>query len=920
MTTFADRLLRPIARRLNLDPQERAVLALMCCLIAVLMCAYTIAKVLRDALFLSEYGAVALPFAYVVVAFASAGFVWLEGRVARRSSRARASTVAQLLAILFSAAAAILFPIERHGIAAAFYVWTGSQALMLIPHFWVLALDVWDTRRARSIFPLLTGFGLLGGMAGGAFAGWATPLIGRDTLIWLMCGLFVLTHVLTITVSRRSPRRAGLLSTPVTVSRWRLLRRSRYLKFLALGLALSVAVSTLVDFQFKYFIQALYPDPHRLTQFLGKFYLGLNTLALVFQFGLAGLLLHRLGLGAATGLQPTSVLLFASWMSVTPGWWAAVAMRWVQGVVFQTLGKSSTEMYYLAIRPPERRVIKPTIDTLVERWADAAVGVVLIVVLAGIGVSVKMVAALTACLAAVWAIVQWRLNRQYVRAFHTALSSRWLELDDAAESLELPAARRALIDALSAREEHRVLLALRLVSGAHHAEIRRAVRACVQHSSPAVRAAAVRAMEAMRLRDREGVIERFLNETDEQLRRAAVSYLLALSTQPTVFVRTLINGDDPALRQYVLDALNERPSDAPGAVTLEWIDQRIASGAREDLQLAARALGAITGTASAQRLRALMTSPDPDVQLAAVSSAVRRPSRELMETLLTLLEVPHLSYEVQRALAALGDAAVPPLRRLLDDSDRQRPRRLAAYTLALIGTSRATVPLRQLVRSADPADRYLGLKNLNRTRILRGSPVLPRDFVHRLFLRELRDYRSCAEPAEALQDSPQPELRLLGESFRESADRALDRALRALGCWYDPQPLAGVYVRLQSTPIAGAAPALEYLGHVLPRHVFRPVRQLFELRTSTSETQDGPSAAPVEQIVQAWRYGDTWLRACAVRAARVTPQVDLALFRDGDAQDPLVRTELDAFWAARADGGDGGARAEERYATGGGGC
>jgi hypothetical protein len=81
------------------------------------------------------------------------------------------------------------------------------------------------------------------------------------------------------------------------------------------------------------------------------------------------------------GPQPGTVLLFATLTAVTSGGWAVIAMRWIQGVVSQTLGKSATEIYYAAVRPSERRRLKLAIDTLVERWSDAAVGVALLVAL-----------------------------------------------------------------------------------------------------------------------------------------------------------------------------------------------------------------------------------------------------------------------------------------------------------------------------------------------------------------------------------------------------------------------------------------------------------------------------------------------------------------------------------------------------------
>src|SRR5256885_8152428 len=107
-------LLDGITRRLALEPHERRTLAVMGALVAVLMCAYTVAKVLRDALFLTEFGGLALPYAYIGVAVASAGFVWLESLVQRRYSGVGASRFNQYTAIAISIAAALIFPLAPH--------------------------------------------------------------------------------------------------------------------------------------------------------------------------------------------------------------------------------------------------------------------------------------------------------------------------------------------------------------------------------------------------------------------------------------------------------------------------------------------------------------------------------------------------------------------------------------------------------------------------------------------------------------------------------------------------------------------------------------------------------------------------------------------------------------------------------------
>jgi hypothetical protein len=176
-----------------------------------------------------------------------------------------------------------------------------------------------------------------------------------------------------------------------------------------------------------------------------------------------------------------------------------------------------------------------------------------------------------------------------------------------------------------------------------------------------------------------------------------------------------------------------------------------------------------------------------------------------------------------------------------------------------------------------------------------GAPVLRRSTVHRLFLRELHDYRVWMEPVASLTTNASPEVRLLGESYHESAVRALDRGIRALACWYDPKPLTGVFDRIESGNPTVAAPALEYLGQVLPRAVFKPVSKIFE-----EDAMEAREGLPVpdrlaEWIGVAWETGDAWLRACAVRASRWAPTFDPRRFATGDGGDPMVRAELEAL-------------------------
>ncbi len=171
--------------------------------------------------------------------------------------------------------------------------------------------------------------------------------------------------------------------------------------------------------------------------------------------------------------------------------------------------------------------------------------------------------------------------------------------------------------------------------------------------------------------------------------------------------------------------------------------------------------------------------------------------------------------------------------------------------------------------------RHLGLRGLVRLRVRAGRPIASKSVAHRLFLRELREYRECLEPALALEGHAAPEVRLLADSYRESADMSLERAIEALACAYEPRPLFGVYERLRSGDRAAASPALDYLSALLPRGVFKIVARLFE--HGRSAPRRGADARDLGAWIRhALTSNDAWLRACAVRAARIAREPGLS--------------------------------------------
>src|SRR5207247_3022256 len=84
-----------------------------------------------------------------------------------------------------------------------------------------------------------------------------------------------------------------------------------------------------------------------------------------------------------------------------------------------------------------------------------------------------------------------------------------------------------------------------------------------------------------------------------------------------------------------------------------------------------------------------------------------------------------------------------------------------------------------------------------------------------------------------------------------------------------------------------------YLGHILPRGVFRPVSRIFEREAVNGDVPAADPARIARWIDAAWQSDDSWLRACAVRAARPIGTFDPSRFAPDGAPE-IVRAEITA--------------------------
>lgn len=186
--------------------------------------------------------------------------------------------------------------IGARALGVVFFIWTSVYNLFVVSLFWSFMADVFDSRRAREVFPLIA----LGGMAGAVFGPSLTSLlvgwIGVASLLLVSAAMLVVSLLLLLRIAVQRAD-GGAAERPIGGSLWAGVRElwSRpFLRWMAILMLLGDGVGTLA-----YALVADYAKAHLAsaavrTAFYAHIDLAANLLGALLQLTLSRwLLVHR---------------------------------------------------------------------------------------------------------------------------------------------------------------------------------------------------------------------------------------------------------------------------------------------------------------------------------------------------------------------------------------------------------------------------------------------------------------------------------------------------------------------------------------------------------------------------------------------------------------------------------------------------
>jgi len=826
------------ARFVDVHPGEGRTVGGACFILMGIVAAHVLLETARDALFLTELDAGALPFVYLAMAAISL----LTAGVDRLISRAFGRKNALVLGLMVGATGTIFFYSEGMGQARAFalYLWAGVITTLLTVQFWLAVAQRFTPAQGRRLFGLLAAGGVLGGVLGslgGALLVERFPiqslLIASATLhlctAWAVTAAPPATEVAS--PERRVAMREGLGA----------IRQNTYLVRVGLLLQVSVATLLLVDYVFKTEMATRLP-PAQLGVSLARFYAVMNGVALVVQVFVTMHILQRMGTILALTILPLALLASGGVGLVLSAPLLFVLLaKGTDGALRFSLHRVSSELLFLPLTPEQRARSKPLLDSVLSRATQALVALLILLLTRFFGATAITFAFIMAGLSLVWIALAISLRKPYLERFRGALGGSERRPGYTLFQLDLNSVA-ILVEALSSPDENRVLTAMSLFAEERRSNLVPAL--VLYHPSPRVLARALEILPAPRRSDWIPLAERLLDHEDGQVRLAAVRALgmsghLA-KVDPASF------GDQPglaALAAFFLAEAGPAPSEHPalqkilsaegdvhGQIVLLEAIMRSKSAGWAEAVLALDALG----RAELDRTlpAAMARTKDPRFVPLLVARLSHRDGRtEARDALVGFGKVGLDALE-----AALYDRQTPPALRL------HIPRAISRFSNEQAGE----ILVDAMARDLPGAIRYKALRGLGRL-VSHGEYAPSESRILPLVELNLGEYVRLSTELRQLRARPGPRP-LSGLLFfgllEDKARQALERALRLFQTLHPREDFRRVFYGLVSGDAQSRIAATEIL-EVTSLGYSESLRVL--LRT-IADNIPGTSAAPEELI------------------------------------------------------------------------
>lgn len=831
--SLSSRLLAPVA---ELRPGEGATALLLFLYSFLAMTSYNIVKPATRAQFITSLGADNLPW----VQFGAGLVIGFLMQVYTRAISAVPSrwtipvTQAGMIALLVTFWA-LFTRVGSEWVSVGFYLFGLILGILLISQFWTLANDVYDARQAKRLFGLIGGGSSLGGALGAWITATLAERIGTSTLLLVSAAIMAVCAGIVVRILQTN-QRAGQSDAAKTGEEegvsggeaLALLRGSRHLQIIALVITFAAIGAAIIEQQLNMATAEAKgrANTDGMTALLAWVAVYLSLIGFVIQVFVTSRIHRLLGIGFALLILPVSLGGTGVLMLTVGALWTSGVARVLDTALRYTVDKTTREILFLPLAPDVKYRAKPFIDVTVDRLAKGA-GALLILVLIkdwGLGLTWQQLSFASLGIMALWIVFALRARREYLVAFRKSI----VQQDMRAGEIRLETADlttiETLVEELGHADPKHVVYALDLLESLDKKHLVSPLMLYHEHAD--VR---VRVLRLAETTGRTGAsrwlrgIERGLADPEGEVRAAAVRALAAVKgEEAATLMRPYLTDKDPMLVVTAASALagSSVPDDVAAAMTTFrlLIDDSRDQQASTRVEVA-HALGRVANPSFRPLLVPLMFDTNIDVARAAIRSAGRLGAHDFLfvPPLVSLLRHRLLKGAARDVIASYGEAVVPTLVYFLQDQEEDIwVRRHMPATLARIPCEAS---LRALIRALEDTDgflRFKALAGLEHVRRTRPDLTVPAETVDRLIAAETaRAFDRLTLHYNLFHVGGLDRTTLLAHALQEKYERAFNRVFTLLTLVHPPSDIAAIRQALLSGDVRSRSNAAELLDNML---------------------------------------------------------------------------------------------------------
>ena len=887
-------LTNTLARFFDIRPGEARRVGIMVSLLFFLLAANNVIKVARDSLFLSHFPIDHLPYVYLLAAFLAGVIIAVYTRYTSELPLYR--LILDSNAFIISNVIIFWFLIVVFNYAwaiYAFYVWSAIVGVLSVAQFWTFAGLIFTSREAKRLFGTFAAGGSLGAILGGFGSGWAANLFTETgELFWLMAALFAGAFGVVWLASNELGELQTLAPTKIPTTRETkasqqpsalgAIRASGYLQLIAGTIFVSVAVSTLIDFQFKAAAKAAYASQDDLTAFFGSYYAWVAIITLFTQVLLTGRFLTAFGLIPSLLFLPVSLFAGSVGILVWPGLFSTTTARLTDAVLRTSMNQSGMEILYLPLSATLKKRVQTFLDVVLQRLGDGAAGlIVLFYALFMMRAEPASLAYFSLALIIVWAAFIFILRSGYLQALRSGLEAQAITWEGEEINYADKHTIEAVLQTLQGKGEQSLLFGLDLAEKLDpEVIVPRLSLYLLQHASPLVRSRALRLFAKTTDPEKLKEIVRLLEDENGEVQAEAINVVCAIRKEDAIPVmRPYLECPDPRVQRSAIECLLHHGDMEIREVALATFRKMITNqgidGAAGRVE-AARLMGEVNDPEFPGYLSKLIRddSSTPVIR-AALAAAGKSKDATLLSDVIERLCCPKTKNWAREALVEYGDVAVETLRKTLLDSTISHDIRLSIpRTLSKIASPAAMDALLSGLSDEDGSLRYkiiLGVEEMARRL---ANLRIDQHVIETAIISEARRYYRRFLTFFALfedgNDRSMNDGWLLRQTLLENMQREKERVLRLLSLIYRPEDIGSATTALRSGSSAKQSQAIEFLETLLTGDIKRHVFPLFD---------DAPAADRFQKFLAllglksfdtetAWqellKQDDVWLKAATL--------------------------------------------------------